>query len=95
MSFPTPRLARSRRAAAVAALLALTLTPFSALAGPITFDAAPRSVVAGAVDLLDAWWRVIADVFEGRAWSVSLRPTRALSTVQDKNGPACDPNGGR
>ncbi len=95
MSFPTPRLARSRRAAAVVALLAITLTPFTALAGPIAFDAAPRSAVFAAFDFLGAWWRVVADVFQSTERGGSDGVEQRTRSAAAKSGPSCDPYGGR
>ena len=65
MSSPTLWRARVRRGAAAALLLTLTLTPAAAMAAPLAGEAGPRSAVLVALDILGAWWRVIADVVGG------------------------------
>ncbi len=95
MSFPTPRLACARRVAAAALVLALGLTPLTALAAPIGLDSGPRAGVIAALDLLGAWWRWIADVLDGDNRSGSDGEVRELRGVAEKCGPTLDPAGGR
>lgn len=95
MSSPTPRLARARRGATAILVLTLTLTPITALAAPLGVEAGPRSVMITALDLLGAWWQVIADAFGGSDQSASDDAARGARSVAEKCGPGIDPFGGR
>lgn len=95
MSSFTPWRARIRRGAAAALLLTLVLTPVTAMAAPRGGEAGPHSAVLVALDLLGAWWRVIADAVGGGDRNVSGDATRDGQSAVEKCGPASDPNGGR